>query len=162
MAETEDEEEQAPPKGGSKTMIIGVLLAAIFGGGSFYATYSGLLLADDPEASEKKEVIANDAEGGMSYVEMEPILVSLGTGNQRSFLKFRAQLEVRDPYVDEVRESLPKIVDILVSYLRAVRPEDIEDPAALPVIRSHMFHRISLITGLDRVNDLLIMEYIIN
>ena len=63
---------------------------------------------------------------------------------------------------DNVRKVLPRIVDVLNGYLRALRMEDLEDPATLVRIRAQMLRRIQVITGPDAVSDLLIVEFMLN
>ncbi len=57
---------------------------------------------------------------------------------------------------------LPRVLDVTNTYLRAVEVSQLEDPAALIRIRSHLLRRIQLVTGEGRVNDLLITEFILN
>ena len=57
---------------------------------------------------------------------------------------------------------MPRVLDVINTYLRAVEVRQLEDPAALTLIRSHLLRRIQLVTGDGRVNDLLITEFIVN
>jgi flagellar FliL protein len=63
---------------------------------------------------------------------------------------------------EEVARQMPRIVDVLNTYLRALDLPDLEEPAALTRIRAQMLRRIRLVVGADRVNDLLVMEFIFN
>jgi flagellar FliL protein len=54
------------------------------------------------------------------------------------------------------------VIDVLNSYLRALEPGDLEDPSALTRIRSQMLRRVQVVAGLNKVNDLLIMEFVLN
>jgi flagellar FliL protein len=69
---------------------------------------------------------------------------------------------VDKPMVAEVTLLLPRIMDVLNSYLRAVDVAQIEDPSALIRIRAHMLRRIQIVTGEGRVRDLLITEFVMN
>ncbi|MEO1000855.1 MAG: flagellar basal body-associated FliL family protein, partial [Pseudomonadota bacterium] len=57
---------------------------------------------------------------------------------------------------------LPRILDVLNTFLRALHPSDLEDPSALPQLRGHMLRRIQIVTGEGRVRDLLVTEFVIN
>ena len=57
---------------------------------------------------------------------------------------------------------LPRVVDVLNSYLRALEIKDLTDPMALPKLRAQMLRRINIATGQGRVRDLLIMEFVLN
>jgi flagellar FliL protein len=62
----------------------------------------------------------------------------------------------------EVTLLLPRIMDVLNGYLRAIDITQLEDPAALIRIRAHMLRRIQIVTGEGRVRDLLITEFVLN
>ena len=47
-------------------------------------------------------------------------------------------------------------------YLRALQTSDVENPSALARLRAQMLRRVQIVTGQGRVNDLLIMEFVIN
>jgi len=77
-------------------------------------------------------------------------------------LRFRGELEVIPRHKAEVERLLPRVVDVLNTYLRALRIEDIEDSSGLMRLRAQMLRRVQIVTGADRINDLLIMEFVIN
>jgi flagellar FliL protein len=77
-------------------------------------------------------------------------------------LRFSAQLEVSPQYVEDVTKLIPRVMDVLNSYLRAVSLADIEDPGALVSLRAQMLRRVQLVTGEGRVRDLLVMEFVLN
>jgi flagellar FliL protein len=165
MADT-DTEEDAPKKKGSKLpLLIGLVLALAGGGGGFYAVYSGMILGDGAgQAATADAAATGSAEPlpDIGFVEVEPMVISIGAPASTRHLRFRTQLEVADGYRDNVERILPRVVDVLNSYLRALRLEDLEDPAALVRLRAQMLRRVQLVTGEGRVNDLLIMEFVLN
>lgn len=77
-------------------------------------------------------------------------------------LRFRAQVEVIDSAVADVTLLVPRILDVLNSYLRAIDTASIEDPQALARMRAQMLRRIQIVTGEGRVRDLLITEFVLN
>ncbi|MEM7791980.1 MAG: flagellar basal body-associated FliL family protein, partial [Verrucomicrobiota bacterium] len=77
-------------------------------------------------------------------------------------LRFRAQLEIREENREDVEKLLPRIIDVLNSYLRAIDVEDIEGTASLVRLRSQMLRRVQVVAGIDRVQDLLVMEFVVN
>ncbi len=77
-------------------------------------------------------------------------------------MRFRAQLEVPSKYKADVETLLPRVVDVLNSYLRALETGDLTDPSALVRLRAQMLRRVQIVTGEGRVNDLLIMEFVVN
>ena len=160
MAEEETQTENVAPKKKSKLpVLIGLLLALILGGGGFYATWSGLVLGESMTKSAKN---APAALPDIAFVPVDPIVVSLAPGSKSSHLRFTSQLEVDKPMVAEVTLLLPRIMDVLNSYLRAIDVAQLEDPSALVRIRAHMLRRIQIVAGDGRVRDLLITEFVMN
>lgn len=57
---------------------------------------------------------------------------------------------------------LPRVVDTLNTYLRAVDVADLAAPAMAVKIRAQMLRRVQIVTGEGRVRDLLISEFVLN
>jgi len=75
---------------------------------------------------------------------------------------FTAQLEVDPTYTQEVTDLIPRIVDVLNGYLRAVDLSELEDPTSLIRLRAQMLRRVQVVVGEGRVRDILIMEFVLN
>ena len=168
MADPEENGEETPKKKSKLPLILGLLLALIGGGGGFYATYSGILLGSESH-TEKSVDMKEHAETAMVsempnvvFVPIDPLVISLGEQGNSSHLRFRAQLEVSAAYQSEVEMLMPRVVDVLNSYLRALEPSDFEANSVLVRLRAQMLRRIQIVTGGDRVSDLLIMEFVLN
>ncbi len=166
MAENEEVaegEDEAPKKKPRKPLLIGLILALLLGAGGFYAVYSGMILAPPSEQATAAEHGASaESLPPVAFVPVEPLVISLGPRASSRHLRFRAQLEVSPEYQKDVELLLPRVLDVLNSYLRAVDLRDIEDPAALINLRAQMLRRIQLVTGEGRVRDLLVMEFVLN
>ena len=167
MAEKKDEDGAAPAKGSKMPIITGLFLAVLGAGGGFYAVQSGLLFPPESHAGIFDTPAADQLlEAGLSadvaYVPIEPLVISLGNGMSGRHLRFRAELEVVPAYRSEVEQMMPRVVDVLNSYLRALELEDLTNSAALLRLRAQMLRRVQVVTGGDRINDLLIMEFVLN
>ncbi len=172
--------ETAEPKKASKLpLLIGLVLALAGGGGGFYAAWSGLLPFGGSAASKEADHGAPaEADGGshanahdsdapmpdarVAFVELPQLIISMGRTSDMHHLRFQASLEVAPDHAGEVETLKPRVIDVLNSYLRALRPADIEAPGALIRIRGQMLRRIQLVAGEDRVRDLLVMEFVLN
>lgn len=161
MSDEEPETDDAPPKKSKMPLIIGLVLTLLGGGGGFYATWSGMILADESaaETHHEEEVLPSPE---VAFVEMDQIVISLPKGASANHLMFRAQLEVPENYEADVKKLLPRVVDVLNGYLRALEPKDMEAPSALARLRSQMLRRIQVVAGQERINDLLVMEFVLN
>lgn len=161
MAETSSNDAEPPAKPSRKPLLLGLALAIVGGAGGFFAVQSGLVSKPAVSASDGHGENSHVAADHPYFVALEPLVISLNNKGQREHLRFAAQLDVAPEYAGEVKLVEPRILDILNGYLRAVDPEDFERPAILMTLRAQMLHRVRLITGEGRVNDLLITEFVI-
>ncbi|MEQ9692743.1 flagellar basal body-associated FliL family protein [Shimia sp. SDUM112013] len=162
MTATSENVQDPQPRAPQKWLLLSLLLTVVGGGGMFYAGYSGLLFKTDSE--ERKSVGQDEPEPlpEVSFIPLDPIIVSLGPNASSQHLRFRAQLEIQPEYQSDVEYFLPRIIDVLNNYLRALEASDLEAPGALMVLRAQMLRRIEVVVGPGRVNDLLVMEFVLN
>lgn len=159
MADPEDPVATAPKKS-KKPLLIGFFLAILLGGGGFYATWSGMILG--PAAGHAAVAPEGAALPDIAFVPIAPLVISIGPLAEKRYLRFSAQLEVTAPQLADVTLLLPRIVDVLNGYLRAIDPARFDDPAALVRMRAQLLRRIQIVTGDGRVRDLLITEFVLN
>lgn len=157
--------EPAGKPGGRFGLILGLAGALALGGGGFYATYSGMI---DPASLLGGSGSAPGGHDGVTagqtatFIPMDPILVSLGREARAKYLRFTGQLDVIPERAAAVEAEMPRIVDALNTYLRAVEVRDLEDPAALTRLRAQMLRRVQTVTGNGGVRDLLVTEFVLN
>ncbi len=162
MSEETEEEQEEPKKRSKLPLILALVLALGGGGGAFFAIYSGMILGgghEDAAAADQEpheEFVAPD----VAFVPLEPMVITMGAATENKHLRFTANLEVPSHQVENVTAVTPRVLDVLNNYLRALRMEDFEDPAALVRIRAQMLRRIQVITGPEAVRDLLITEFV--
>ncbi|TDT73868.1 flagellar FliL protein [Litoreibacter halocynthiae] len=154
-----DETQELPKKKGKAGLVIGLVLAILGGGGGFFAVYSGMILA--PEIGHKTEAAHDVTEPlpAISFVPINPIVVTVGRSGNRQ-LRFRAELEVAPERTEDVALLMPRILDVLNGYLRAVDLSELENPASLIRLRAQMLRRVQIVTGTGHVRDLLITEFV--
>lgn len=154
---TDDTVDEPPKKRGFLPLLIGLVLGAALAAGGYFAVHSGLILAQgapDPEPVEDGPDI--------TFLPVDPLVVSLGGAAGGRHLRFQAQLEVPGAAVREVTERMPRIIDVLNGYLRAVDVALLTEPAALVQLRAQMLRRVRMVVGDDKVRDLLVMEFVLN
>lgn len=160
MSETEEGTEEPSKKSSRLPLIIGVVLALAGGGGGYFAVSSGMILGAESEDVHAEEPV--DALPDVAFIPVDPITVSMNSRSENHHLRFRAQLEVPAKFEAEVQGVLPRVVDVLNGYLRALEAGDLEDQSALTRLRGQMLRRVQIVTGRGRVSDLLIMEFVLN
>ena len=165
------------PKNGKKGLVFGVLGAAILGGLAFFVTYTGIF----PSAGSDSEIVAgssgaiaegekgatSDAKGGemasdVTFVALDPLIISLGKFASSRHLRFQSCLEVPPAAAKEVENLSPRILDVLNTFLRAVSESELEDPASMNRLRAQMLRRVQIVVGEENVRDLLITEFVLN
>lgn len=161
-----DSEAPAPKKKGGlvKSLLIGVLLAVATGGGSFFAVYSGMLPLPLPDRAEMAAAGHEDEPIDLprtAFLPLDQVVVTVGRGPQSRQVAMTAQLEVEPNAIDSVALLMPRVVDVINTYLRAVDAGMIDDPASMLRIRAQMLRRIQVVTGEGMVRDLLFSEFVV-
>lgn len=150
-----------PPKASRRPFLIGLALMIVLAGAGFYLVYAGILFHEDASDEEGEDHAPADLPD-IAFVPIEPLVVSLGGADSGRYLHFTAQIEVPSKYEADVTLLLPRVIDVLNGYLRAVDIDALEDPAALVRLRAQMLRRVQLVSGEGRVRDLLVTEFVIN
>lgn len=172
-AEAGDEEQ---PKKKSKVLLFGVVGALLLGGVSFYGVYSGLIplpFGEEPASKEggdkakkaakdTKDPYSNEPAEAAAFVPVEEIVISLGPEAKSRHLKLVVNLEVVPGTESTVTALMPRVMDVLNTYLRAVDERDFESPNAMMRLRAQMLRRVQLVTPETTVRDVLIQQFILN
>ncbi|WP_157102567.1 MULTISPECIES: flagellar basal body-associated FliL family protein [unclassified Sphingobium] len=147
------------PKNRKKLLIIGAgaaLLLALAGGGAWW-----MLRDQDGERAVEAPAASAEADGA-SYIEVQPIIVNLRSGDgQARFLKLRFILVAADAgKVESIKERLPVVLDALQPFLRELRPDDLAGSAAVFRIKEEMMARATQALGAGTVRDVLIQDLV--
>lgn len=167
MPETEELETRAAAKPSKRPLMLGLVLALLGAAAGFYTVWSGLIPLGGGHGAVAEAPVdaATDpglSTGDLAFVPVVPVVVSLGQGAARSHLRFAAELEVKAAHKSDVEKLMPRIVDVTNTYLRALNLSDLEDAQALIRLRAQLLRRMQVVTGAGRINDLLIMEFVLN
>ena len=161
--------EAGAKKGKSKLIIIigAVVLLLAVGGGLFASGVIGGGDAKKEHAAEEED----DGHGGGKkakiakpvYYELPEFLVNLSaTGNRVSFLKMSVTLELRDQEaVALVEANKPRITDTFNTYLREMRPQDVQGSAGIYRLRDELMARLNGTVEEGLVKNILFSEIIV-
>ena len=155
--ETPTADETTPGKRRGRSLALAAVLLLAGGGAGFGLVATGLI-----GATGAAKTVSAYPEDKVAFVPIEPLVISVGSAAAQRHLRFRAQLEVEPGSESKVELVLPRVMDILNSYLRAVDLADIENPASLVTLRAQMLRRIQIVVGEGMVNDLLVSEFVLN
>jgi len=164
--------EAARPKLGSPLLLIACAVAFFAGAGGFLAVRSGLLdpvlamvaAPAGPGVAGGAGQDAGDsaATGPAAFVFLTPMVISLGPESRSKHLKVTLAIDVAPGREAEVEPLVPRVIDILQGYLRAVDEREFEIPRSMERLRAQMLRRVQLVTPPGAARDLLIQEFILN
>ena len=154
MSDAAETQDRSGKGGKPRALLLGLVLAAAGAAGGYFAAASGLLGTHSVETK--------DSRPKTSFVAIDPMIVSIARQGGVSQLRLKLALEVVAGRAGDVTEIMPRILDVLNSYLRALETIDIGDAATLVRLRAQMLRRVQIVTGTDAVKDLLIQEFVVN
>ena len=171
MAGKEKTEPEAQPEDGKKKssgFMSQILMAVALGAASFATVY--FLPREEPPMAvcEMQETVENTHKefeppslDEIVFVELKPLLVSLGTSADGHHLKIGLTLEAREGHEYDIEHAEPKLRDAFTGYLRAVSVTQLEDPAAMVRLRAQLLRRAKVILGTDTVHGVLITDFLV-
>ena len=154
-----DESSKRRRGGATLLALLGLLLG---GAGAYGAVSTGLVDAPRLELSNLTQRSDVESWPTPSFVELAPMVISLGRDAGARHLRLSLQLEVAPGTERSVQAVVPRILDVLNTYLRAVDGREIEVAGAMLQLKSQMLRRVQLVSPPESVRDLLVQEFIIN
>jgi flagellar FliL protein len=149
--------EAAPPKGKLKLIIAAVAVLAIVGGG---ATWFFFFRGHGEEAHAE----AAAAVKAPVFLDVPDLLVNLvgGPGERVQYLKVKVVLEVKEEkQVETIKPSMPRVTDLFQTYLRELRPTDLNGSAGLFRLKEELTRRVNVALAPSQVNAVLFKEIVI-
>ena len=157
--EVEGEQPTAKPKRklpSMKVMIIAAagLLVVVGGGTGAYFLFGGSG-HDKPVQALVKPAI---------FVDLPDVLVNLSNaGTDRTqYLKVKIVLELPDPnLVAQIQPLMPRVMDAFQTYLRELRPTDLDGSAGLYRLKEELTRRVNAAVAPNRITAVLFKEIVI-
>jgi flagellar FliL protein len=153
----EGTEAAAAPKGKLKLIIAVVGLLVILGGGA--ATYFFVFRHGGEEVHAEAPPPKPP-----SFVEVPDMMVNLvgAPGERVQYLKVKLVLEVKEEkQVEAIKPSMPRVTDIFQSYLRELRPTDLNGSAGLFRLKEELTKRVNVALAPNQINAVLFKEVVI-
>ena len=149
--------EAGAPKGKLKLIIAVVGVLIILGGGA--ATWFFLFRHHDEEVHAEAAVAKPPV-----FVDVPDMLVNLVgmPGERVQYLKVKVILEVKEEkQVEAIKPTMPRVTDIFQTYLRELRPSDLNGSAGLFRLREELTKRVNVALAPNQVNAVLFKEIVI-
>jgi len=147
------------PKLSPKLMIIvgGALVVLLAAGGGAYFFLGG---------HEKGEAATAAALAKPpTFLDMPDVLVNLSTsvaGDRTQYLKVKVTLELPDQAMTaQIQPMMPRLMDAFQTYLRELRPTDLEGSAGLYRLKEELTRRVNAAIAPNRVTAVLFKEIVI-
>ena len=157
-AEGAAEATEAPaPKGKLKMMLAVVVVLAVAGGSATWFFFMR-------HHSEEMHAEAAPPPKPPAYVEVPDMLVNLiGLPGERvQYLKAKIVLEVKEEkQAEAIKPSLPRVTDIFQTYLRELRPSDLNGSAGLFRLKEDLTRRVNAAVAPNQVSAVLFKEVVI-
>ena len=139
-----------------KLLIIGgaafLGLLAAGGGGYYFVTHKS---EPKPDAHAAKPAV---------FVDLPEVLVNLSNaGAERTqYLKIKIVLELADQHmVQQITPVMPRVMDAFQTYLRELRPSDLDGSSGLYRLKEELTRRVNAAISPSRVNAVLFKEIVV-
>ena len=162
MAENETDgaettEVAAQPKSKFKLIVMVVGLLAVLGGGAATWFFFFRHVGDSAHAEVAKTKPP-------VFVDVPDILVNLtgNPGERVQYLKVKVVLELKDEkQVEEIKPTMPRVTDIFQTYLRELRPSDLNGSAGLFRLKEELTRRVNNAVAPIKVSAVLFKEIVV-
>ena len=149
--------EATPARGKLKLIIAVVGLLVIFGGSAatwffFFRSHGEEMHAEAPAAKPP------------SFIEVPEMMVNLvGVPGERvQYLKVKVVLEVKEEkLIEAIKPTLPRVTDIFQTYLRELRPSDLNGSVGLFRLKEELTRRVNAALSPNQVNAVLFKEIVV-
>jgi flagellar FliL protein len=152
---------EQPDKASDKRKLIliavPVVLVLAFAGLWFSGVLPHLLGMDKPKDH------AEEPTAPPSYVDVPEMIANLNSGTHRpSYVKVTVRIEVPRPDdVAKVKAAMPRLQDLMQTYLREMRPEELRGSAGTYRLREELLVRANVAVAPAKVSDVLFTQMLI-
>lgn len=149
-----------PIKGALTTLASALTLGGVAAGAAFVITPAAGKCVAPPTPDGSPSHVRIDPKD-VAYVNLEPLVISLGPNARSKYLKISISLETSKNHENSLNMLSPRIRDVLNTYLRAVEESDLQRPASMTRLRAQMLRRLQLVAPQGSVSDILITDFVL-
>lgn len=160
---TDETAETSVQKKGGKgklIMIAAPVVLLLAGAGLWFSGILPHLLGMDKHA-EQAEGTARPLTP--SYIDIPEMVANLNNGaRKQSYVKLAARIEVPTPQdAEKVKAALPRLQDLMQTYLREMRPEELRGSAGTYRLREELLARANAAVAPAKVTDVLFTQMLV-
>jgi flagellar FliL protein len=154
-----DEEQASQPKRRLPLKLI-IIAAAGFvvlvggGAGAYFIFFAG----------DKGGAVAAAPVKPPAFVDVPEVLVNLSTvgGDRTQYLKVKIVLEIPDSALSpQIESTMPRVMDAFQTYLRELRPTDLDGSAGLYRLKEELTRRVNTAIAPSRITAVLFKEIVV-
>jgi flagellar FliL protein len=157
IAAGEEEAAAAPKKALPLKLIIiaaaGLMALSGVGAGGYFFFFGN-------KEQDGKPAVAR----AVAFLEIPDVLVNLSNpgGDRAQYLKMKIVLEVPDQaLIQQIQPVMPRVMDAFQTYLRELRPTDLEGSAGLYRLKEELTRRVNAAIEPARINAVLFKELLV-
>jgi len=158
-----DETADDPPKKGGKGKLILMVVPVILLLGSAGLWFSGILphLLGIDKRQDHAEETAKPVPP--VYIDVPEMVANLNSNSHKpSYVKLSARIEVPKPEdAEKVKAALPRLQDMMQTYLREMRPEELRGSAGTYRLREELLVRANAAVAPAKVSDVLFTQMLV-
>ena len=139
-------------------------LIAIIAGGALVVLGGGGTAAYFIFGGAKETKVAAAPAKPTTFMDVPEVLVNLSNvGTDRTqYLKVKVVLELPDPMLQpQIQTAMPRVMDAFQTYLRELRPSDLDGSAGLYRLKEELTRRVNAAISPSRVNAVLFKEIVV-
>ena len=98
------------------------------------------------------------------FLDLPDVLVNLSNsgGDRVQYLKVKVVLEVPDQaLIAQIQPVMPRVLDAFQTYLRELRPTDLDGSAGLYRLKEELTRRVNAAIAPNRINAVLFKEIVV-
>ena len=163
---TDGEEGKAAPAKRNKLSLKLIIIAigglvglGAIGGGGYYFLFAGHGKAEAAATAEAPPVKP------VVFLDMPDVLVNLSASNgseRTQYLKVKVTLELPNEATSaQIQPLMPRLMDAFQTYLRELRPSDLDGSAGLYRLKEELTRRVDAAIAPSRINAVLFKEIVV-
>jgi flagellar protein FliL len=159
---TDETEEKSPKKPGkSKLILIALPVVLLVAGAGLW--FTGVLPHMLGTASHDEKTAEAAKLAPPSYLDLGEMIANLNNNAHKpAYVKLSARVEIPKPEdVEKVKAALPRLVDMMQTYLREMRPEELRGSAGTYRLREELLVRANAAVAPATVSDVLFTQLLV-